>query len=97
MPFTEVALLDMPSGVKIRSRTKSSHDLPDTLATTWPAVMYMMFWYPKRERNDHDGARYRTRRTISSRSNPEPYQDSSPRASPLRWLSRSRTVISRLA
>ena len=28
----------MPSGAKIRSRTKSSHDLPLTAATTWPAT-----------------------------------------------------------
>jgi hypothetical protein len=41
---TEVVLDDMPSGVKIRSRMKSSHVVLATCATSWPAVMYMMFW-----------------------------------------------------
>ena len=43
-PRIVVDAVVMPSGAKMRSRTKSSHDLPDTLATTCPAATYMMFW-----------------------------------------------------
>ena len=33
----------IPRGLKIRSRIKSSHRFPETPATIWPAVRYMMF------------------------------------------------------
>ena len=39
-----VELDDMPSGVKMRRATKSSHDVPETSCTTSPAAMYMRFW-----------------------------------------------------
>ena len=35
----------MPSGWKMRVRTKSSHDMPDVCVTASPAAMNMMLWY----------------------------------------------------
>ena len=70
----EVFVRDMPSGRKIREATNSSQDVPDTASTTSPAVMNMMFWYPKRLRRLEAGSSRWTRSTTSSRSNGERYQ-----------------------
>jgi hypothetical protein len=51
----------IPSGAKMRVRTKRSHDIPDARSTTAPATPYMTFWYSHFERNEEVGFAYRTR------------------------------------
>ena len=48
----------MPSGVKMRSRTSSSHDFPPIRSETMPAVMNIRFWYWYLLLNEAEGSRW---------------------------------------
>ena len=93
--FVEV----MPSGVKMRSFTKSSQLFPVTAGMIWPATRYNRLSYAYRLRKLVAGLTNRSRRIISSRLRSlggKNIRSPAPSPSPLRCTSRSLTVSSRV-
>src|SRR5262245_42104268 len=91
MSFVDVLVRAISSGLKIRSRTTSSPDLPVIFSTSNPAVMNIRLLYCHRPRNDVDGSRYLRREKTSLRELLLPYQRMSCLGSPETWLTKSFT------
>ncbi len=95
-PERAVTVRVMPRGSRMRERTNSSQGMPLTSETTSPAAAYITFWYVKCERRELSWGRYRMRNRMSRGAFSRPYQRKSELGSPARWVSRSRTVTSRV-